>query len=124
MVINYLHRLYDTVISRGYIEIEQLIFNYASNRRGSIIGQLKFYDGSFLEFGEVLIMRDRQIEKVRYPYHYQSESGELIFRYDNAPHYPNLSTHPHHKHIGLTVAPTEAPDLSNVLHEIEQLIFE
>lgn len=124
MVINYLYRLYDTVVSRGYIEIEQLIFYNRSNRRGSIRGQLKFYDGSVLIFGEVLILRDRQIEKVRYTYHYQSESGDLVFRYDNAPHYPDLSTNPHHKHIGSTVEPTVPPDLSDVLREIEQLIFE
>ena len=30
MVNNYLHRLYDTIISRGYIEVEQLAFNNQS----------------------------------------------------------------------------------------------
>ena len=64
------------------------------------------------------------MEKLRYVYHYQNASGEVIFRYDNAPHHPNLPTHPHHKHIGSAVEPSQDPDLSEVLHEIEQLIFE
>lgn len=118
-----MHRLYDTVISRGYIEIEQLVFDNRSNRRGTIRGRLKFHDGSLLDFGEVIILQNQQIVKLRYAYHYQNPSGEVIFRYDNAPHYPNLPTHPHHKHVGSAVEPAHAPDLSEVLREIEQLIF-
>ena len=124
MVNSYLHRLYDTIISHGYIEVEQLAFNNQSNRRGTIRGRLKFHDGLLLDFGEVIILRNRRIVKLRYAYHYQNESDEVIFRYDNVPHYPNLPTHPHHKHIGSTVEPSQAPDLSEVLREIEQLIFE
>ncbi|MCL4262367.1 MAG: hypothetical protein KJ069_04100 [Anaerolineae bacterium] len=124
MLNNYLHRLYDTIISRGYVEVEQLAFDNRSNRRGTISGRLKFHDGSLLDFGEVLIVQNRQVGKLRYAYHYQNVSSEVIFRYDNAPHYPNLPTHPHHKHVGSTaVEPSLAPDLSEVLREIEQLIF-
>jgi hypothetical protein len=124
MVNRYLHRLYDTVVSRGFIEVEQLIFDNRSNRRGTIRGRLKFHDGSLLDFGEVIILQNREIVKLRYAYHYQNASGEVNFRYDNAPHYPNLPTHPHHKHVGSAVEPAQAPDLSEVLREIELLIFE
>ncbi len=123
MINGYLHRLYDTIVSRGYIEIEQLAFDSRSNQRGTIRGRLKFHDGSLLDFGEVLVSQNRRIVKLRYAYHYQDASGNLLFRYDNAPHYPNIPTHPHHKHVGSTVVPARAPDLSEVLPEIEQLIF-
>ncbi|GIK57514.1 MAG: hypothetical protein BroJett015_31770 [Chloroflexota bacterium] len=124
MINSYLCRLYDTVISRGYIEVEQLVIDSRSTQRGAIRGRAKFYDGSILEFGEVIILRNRQVVKLRYAYHYQNASGELVFRYDNAPHYPHIPTHPHHKHVGSEVKPAQAPDLSEVLHEIEQMIFE
>ena len=123
MLNRYLHRLYDTIVSRGYIEVEQLAFNNRSNRRGTIKGRLKFYDGSWLEFGEVIASPGEQIAKLRYAYHYQNASGAVVFRYDNAPHHPNIVTHPHHKHIGSAVEPAQAPDLSEVLREIERLIF-
>lgn len=123
MLNRYLHRLYDTVISRGYIEVEHLSFDNRSSQRASIRGRLKFHDGSSLDFGEVIVLQSRQIEKLRYAYHYQNASGEVIFRYDNAPHYPNISTHPHHKHVGSAVEPSQIPDLSQVLHEIERLLF-
>jgi hypothetical protein len=123
MLKSYLARLYDTIISRGDIEIELLVFDGHAKERGSIEGRLKFYDGSLLEFDEVVIWRNEQMVKLRYAYHYQNAAGELIFRYDNAPHYPNLSTHPHHKHAGLEVEPAQTPDLSEVLREIEELIY-
>jgi len=47
----------------------------------------------------------------------------MIFRYDNAPHFPKLSTAPHHKYIGENdVAAADIPDLQSVLKEIEGLI--
>ena len=91
--------------------------------RAIIEGWLKFHNGSLLEFDEVIIFRNDQIVKLRYAYHYQNEAGEVIFRYDNAPHHPHILTYPHHKHVSTTVEPAQAPDLSDVLHEIEQLIF-
>ncbi len=123
MLDRYLHRLYDTIISRGYLEIERLDFDELPQRQGIIEGRLRFPDGSLLDFDEVVIIRNEQLVKLRYAYHYQDESGERIFRYDNAPHYPEIFTYPHHKHVGSTIEPSQIPDLSDVLREIEQLIF-
>lgn len=123
MLKRYLHRLYDTIISRGYVEIERLDFDELPGRQGIIEGRLKFYDGSLLDFDEVVLLQSEQLVKLRYAYHYQSASGDIIFRYDNAPHYPNIITYPHHKHVGSNVEPTQVPDLSEILNEIERLIF-
>lgn len=65
----------------------------------------------------------RNVRRVRYKFHYQRADGTLIFRYDNAPHHPGLSTFPHHKHVGNSIVPAEAPDLSEVLREIDTLIY-
>ncbi|HFQ93806.1 MAG TPA: hypothetical protein ENK32_07340 [Anaerolineae bacterium] len=123
MLTKYLHRLYDTVISRGYIEIEYLDFDELPDRQGTIEGRLRFYDSSLLEFDEAVLWRDKQIVKLRYAYHYQDALGKVIFRYDNVPHHPDIITFPHHKHTGSTVEPAQAPDLSEVLQEIEALLF-
>jgi hypothetical protein len=123
MLNSYLNRAYNIIVTRGYIEVEQLAFDNRSNMRGTIQGRLRFHDGSQLTFGEVLILRKRELVKLRYTFHYQDAAGEMIFRYDNAPHHPNLPTHPHHKHVGSTIESAEMPDLSNVLREIEQQLF-
>ncbi len=83
MVNGYLQRLYDTIISRGNIIVEQLEFDSRLNQRGTVKGRLTFHDGSLLDFAEVIILRNRQIVKLRYTYHYQDKSEGMIFRYDN-----------------------------------------
>jgi hypothetical protein len=124
MLNRYLLRLYDTIISRGYVEVERLDFDRLPGRQGIIEGRLRFHDRSRLEFDEVVLVRSQQIVKLRYAYHYQNDLGEVIFRYDNAPHYPDIVTYPHHKHVGSAVVPAQAPDLSEVLREIERMIFD
>lgn len=40
MLNRYLHRLYDTIISRGYVEVERLDFDELPGRQGIIEGRL------------------------------------------------------------------------------------
>jgi hypothetical protein len=81
-----------------------------------------FIDNSRLHFRELFIGESQPIRK-SYSYHYQRPDGALVFRYDNAPHYPDLPSAPHHKHMGESdVIAAEPPDLSNVLKEIENII--
>lgn len=35
-----------------------------------------------------------------------------------------VKTHPHHKHAGNKVLPAEPPDLSEVLREIDKMLYE
>ncbi|MCF8128560.1 MAG: DUF6516 family protein, partial [Deltaproteobacteria bacterium] len=35
-----------------------------------------------------------------YRFHWQDRNGVLVKRWDNAPHHPQLETHPHHVHVG------------------------
>lgn len=54
-----------------------------------------------------------------YAFHWQKEDGELIIRWDNAPHHQELSTYPHHKHISHEVKESYTITLSDVLKEIK-----
>ena len=81
-----------------------------------------FIDNSLLHFRELFVGQENPFKKT-YTYHYQRADGTILFRYDNAPHFPNLPTAPNHKHIGETeVIALDAPDLQSVLKEIEALI--
>ncbi len=53
-----------------------------------------------------------------YAYHYQNAQTQLIFRYDNTRHFPDLATFPHHKHLPAQVIPSEEMDLERVIQEI------
>lgn len=87
-------------------------------------GEIKFTDGSYLNFREFVQLKYGQPpNRYKYAYHYQHADEAIIFRYDNARHYLDLSTAPHHKHVGETdVIAANAPDLQSVLKEIEGLI--
>ena len=81
-----------------------------------------FIDNSLLHFRELFIDL-RKLHKKTYSYHYQHKDGSIVFRYDNAPHYPDLPSAPHHKHVGdRDVIPSDAPDFFSVLKEIENLL--
>ncbi len=58
-----------------------------------------------------------------YSFHYQRADSTLIFRYDNSPHFPNLPTFPAHKHTPDGVIPSAAPDLADVLREIDERLY-
>ena len=84
---------------------------------------MRFPDGSLLEFEEEVRSRGKHgIEKMRYTYHYQRADRTTIFRYDNAAHYRKIKSFPHHKHVGQKVEAADAPDLHEVLQEIDRLL--
>ena len=60
----------------------------------------KIKDGSVLHVKE-LFFSDRS----KYSYHWQTASGKFLLRWDNAPHHPEVSTHPDHKHEGGSIDP-------------------
>ena len=70
-----------------------------------------FIDNSLLHFRELFVGQERSFKKT-YTYHYQRSDGTMVFRYDNAPHFPKLPSAPHHKHVGENdVVAADAPDL-------------
>ncbi len=52
-----------------------------------------------------------------------SKDGRMIFRYDNAPHHPEIATFPHHKHASETIIPSSMPAIKDLLNEISALIL-
>lgn len=110
--------------SRQEITIESFrLQEIAPGREGIIEARLRFWDGSLLEFVEVLIEHGVVLVKTEYAYHYQDAQNRLIFRYDNAPHHPEISTHPHHKHTARTIEPAMPPHLGDVIAEIDEALY-
>lgn len=82
-----------------------------------------FWDGSYLDIYEVVSTEHGYPIRVHYAYTYLRE-GKRVFRYDNAPHHPEIETHPHHKHIGPAgeLVPSEPPTLSAIFLEVEAYV--
>jgi hypothetical protein len=61
------------------------------------------------------------LKHLGYRYHFQSKENQLLFRYDNTPHFRNLSTFPHHKHRPAEVVTSERPRIIEVLKEAKKI---
>jgi hypothetical protein len=60
----------------------------------------------------------------KYRFHYMDHKGQMLFRYDNAPHHSETGSHPHHKHTPDKIAPTIMPSLKDILNEVSAIIIE
>ena len=108
-------------IIQKYVKIGWIIsFDFAVDARSSYIGfiqgNLEFLDNSHLFFKEYINLQDT-LEKLSYSFHYQDPDNNLIFRYDNAKHKPDLG-YVNHKHIQEQIIPSAIPDIEQVIKEI------
>ncbi len=87
-------------------------------------------EGSIFRFKAVVFLEDRsklhvkeyrfQDQSRKYSYHWEDSDGNLIIRWDNAEHWKNLPTFPHHKHTSShrNVSPSDETDLESVINAI------
>ena len=73
--------------------------------------QVIFTDSSKLFIKEYLFENRER----KYSYHWSDSSGDLICRWDNANHWVDIATHPHHKHIGNDVFESIETSIEDVL---------
>ena len=68
-------------------------------------------DGSSLRISEVWIAG----KLTKYSHYWLDEKDTLIAGWDNAPHHPEIKSHPHHTHAGQEVHESSIRKLDNVL---------
>ncbi|MDH4164548.1 MAG: DUF6516 family protein [Nitrospirota bacterium] len=87
-------------------------------------GTVHFIDATVMDFSLFVMRGPRGIIVDKYRFQYMTKSGRMIFRYDNAPHHPALSSFPHHKHISSDKAvPSTMPSIKDLLNEISAMIL-
>ncbi len=86
--------------------------------------RVHFWDGAFLSIHETVSTELGYPVRIVYSYSF-IRNDQCVFRYDNAPHHPNIITFPHHKHIGEDkIAPTDQLSVNQILDEIEKYLVE
>jgi hypothetical protein len=78
--------------------------------------QITFVDDSQLFMKEYLFENTER----KYSFHWSDRQGNLICRWDDSPHWPNLPTFPHHKHVGTKVLDSRETTLGEVLRKIAE----
>lgn len=117
MISDYFQQMETKSSEMRIISEKSIEFREFDIEEGFIKGTILFIDGSMLELMEYLKGEIR----LKYRFHYMNEMGQLIFRYDNAPHH-KVSTFPDHKHIAEGVIASSPQKLPDVLNEIEMFI--
>lgn len=54
----------------------------------------------------------------KYSYHFQDKNGNMIFRYDNMPHWPDVKSYPYHKHSKNKIIESSVMTIEKVFEEI------
>jgi len=80
--------------------------------------RIRFENGNLFEISEAVIVENNMLKHLGYCYHYQNNENQLLFRYDNTPHHPEIETFPHHKHILGKIIKSQQPSIANVVSEI------
>ncbi len=85
--------------------------------------RLRFMSGHLLELNEAAVSEEGCIRHLGYRYHFQDKDDNLIFRYDNTPHFPKIGTFPHHKHLKDNVLPSVKPSIFTAVREAVLLLL-
>ncbi|PSB17381.1 hypothetical protein C7B61_07195 [filamentous cyanobacterium CCP1] len=104
------------------IYVEQFNATILTPERATLRLRIRFKGKYLLAVSEALLVVDYQITRIDYRYHFQGEKNELIFRYDSTPHFPNLPSFPHHKHLPNAVIAANQPNIAQVLQEASEIV--
>jgi Family of unknown function (DUF6516) len=102
------------------VRVERYEEQLLSATRGNLRLRLRFADQALLEMSEAILYTAGTLQWLSYRYHYQGPAGPVL-RYDNAPHHPEVLTHPDHKHVGDDVLASSHPTIAQVLLEVQAL---
>lgn len=100
--------------------VERYVAEILTPERANLRLRIRFESGCLLEINEAVVVVENQLTFLDYRYHCQDKNNQLLFRYDSTPHFPDLPTFPHHKHLPTDVIASEKPDITQVLQEASQ----
>ena len=123
-VIDYFSEIQSLIKSSIFVESADVEYEVKSRGLGIVHGMIGMVDGSALQFMELVNTRRDKMIRLKYRFHFMNTNGEMVFRYDNAPHHPEIATHPHHRHVNGKKLPglSKEVGLKDVLLEIEKMI--
>ncbi len=122
MIDTYFRSILAILRASPIVQSHNITFDKRSPYAGYVRGDIFFTDDSQLHFRE-FVNTQAGIRRFTYVYHFQGADGARVFRYDDTPHFPMLSSFPHHKHLAdeMDVIASAAPTLKQILVEIETL---
>lgn len=113
----YLDSVEQALARCGNAYVERYTEEIVTPQRANLRIRLRFEKGQLLEINEAVVVVENRLVPLDYRYHFQDQQNRLIFRYDSTPHFPALSSFPHHEHLPEDVVAAGKPDIDRVLQE-------
>ena len=117
LLTDYLAKVEQAIESCEGVYVERYIEEILTPKRANLRIRLRFEQGRLLEINEAVVISSDELIWLDYRYHCQDEKNRLLFRYDSTPHFPDLPSFPHHKHLSDSVISSDKPNLTAVIEE-------
>ncbi len=116
---NYLGGIEHAILQCGDTHVERYVEEILTPERANLRIRLRASNGDLLEIHEAVVIVDGELAHLDYRYHCQDGENHLRFRYDSTPHFRDLPSFPHHKHLpdGQVVA-TDKLSMAKVTQEV------
>ncbi len=103
------------------VESFEIINEKIGEKEGYLRVTIKFPDDSVMHCFEYVLF-DETVEISKYNFHWQDATGNLIRRWENAPHHPELDNYPHHVHAKDTVSASSEIGIRTVLSVVKSIL--
>lgn len=102
----------------GIVErIEKLEIS-EEDQTSKVKAKLVLFDGTFLWIREVWIKET----VAAYSYYWLRPDDSIIMGWDNAPHHRDVTSFPHHRHIGNNIELSDESDIQKVIEYIRNFL--
>lgn len=122
MLENFLADLNATLTSSPIVRDIEIDDEFITSVSGFLDCTVELIDESTLYITEYFTISGENIKRDKYSYHLLKK-GELIIRWDNAPHHRELSTFPYHVHDKDGVHESKEMTMEEILDEISEKIL-
>jgi hypothetical protein len=116
---DYLQTVQAAINKLNNVYVEQYEEEIIAPDRITLRIRVRFQNGAMLALNEAIIVNKEHLKHLGFRYHFQDRQNNLIFRYDNTPHFPKLESFPNHKHLPDTVIEYNKPTILSVIKEVQ-----
>ncbi|HEY89801.1 MAG TPA: hypothetical protein G4N98_08765 [Thermoflexia bacterium] len=118
----YLGRIKALIVLNNQVLRWEVVREEQQGNIGLFRCRLRLLDGSLLEMFEYFHIEAEEVQVTKYSFHWYDADGTLRKRWDNAAHHPEISTFPHHVHVGADarVLPHEPISAEKVLASVAE----
>lgn len=109
------------ILAAPHVVQTDISFDEVSEEECYIRGVITLTGGFELHIAEYVVT-EPEFKRLKYRFHLQTPDSRMIARWDNAPHHPQVKTHPDHIHVGKMVKANPPMDIPQVLEAVLSFI--